>query len=218
MANYHRINLPKNPLREGFVPKINGIDFWHVYNKDLDKIINQETLNALAAIGLVPSFIAMFVALKDRSENDMFIHKDLHWHNEQWLPFSCAINWELNSTTTSKSYWWDMTKCMEYRDYTRPEKLPYPHNLLNGIGYGHGGIHNSKNNGILDGAVLLDSIELPYNDYPILFRTDIPHSVSFASQGKRYNLSMRFSLDSIKDWDHAEQVFKDMLQKRHIIT
>jgi hypothetical protein len=41
--NYHKLNLPKNPLRSTFTPKLNGEEFWHIY-RDVENVLSDEVL------------------------------------------------------------------------------------------------------------------------------------------------------------------------------
>ena len=239
--NYYKLNLPKNPLRNTFTPKLNGEEFWHIY-RDVENVLNDEVLSTLQTLNLIPLQILIFGAtVTNRKEG--LIHTDMGWDGTQWTQDACGINWELNDTI-STIQWHDLSKhCTEVKPYigVTPYNVPYPHcyaqaivyNLINPqpnlIVYDDEIVHLGKTldgkptgvvhppgwvfcNGIENPETLQQSVTLKQNDYPILFNTSKSHVVLYETKDTvRFSMSIRFHPKRFKNWEEAVDTFSNII-------
>jgi hypothetical protein len=194
--NYHKLKLPKNPLknRNCFDNLSDGP--WTIFT-DPVSLLTEETLLALKQVDLEPDLAVLFVCHYSERTNG-YIHIDLTLKDDKWAKIPFAINWELNENFTTEVFWYDVTDCFEiWPPITTDPKLCF----LNGAFY--------KKNPKLQETVTLTSDD---NYLPILFRTDVAHSTTFKTTEKsRYCLSLRFNLDKIPDWESAQQLVSSII-------
>jgi hypothetical protein len=190
--NYLKLNLPKNPINNEFVLEFNGDDFWHIYT-DVEKVLSKEILECFKLLDLHPAHVVIFSSKNPHRTNGL-LHTDLENHLGDWKPVSCAINWELNQTI-SMIEWHDTSNCVEYWPTTSSLESAYPLNYLQAIRYSIG-------------SVIEEEIELDSKEFPILFRTNKAHSITYkTTDTHRFMASVRFNIDQIESWEKAVSIF-----------
>lgn len=203
--NYKRLNLPKNILRETFIPELNGNDFWHIY-QDIESVLNDEIINIFKTLSVVPNMVILFGAnLTNRKLNQIMVHSDLYYKNNEWVDAPFGINYELGKTTTT-IYWFDTNKC-KYEQPMPAQFYQYPSNIFNGKVY-----HKKLTDPYPINAQIIESVTITNEENPILFRTDVAHGVSYITEtSPRFMLSIRFDVDIIKNWEQALDVFSNII-------
>jgi hypothetical protein len=193
-----------------FVPETNNGEGWHIY-KNVTAVLNAQTLKSFADLGLVPDMVVLFGS-DNTHRTAGYLHVDLGWHNSRWQPVPCAVNWELNRTTSTVE-WHDTSDYTEVWPTNSPARLGYPHNYLQGISFtkkiAPGAIVITEEN--TTSNTLIESATLTHND-PILFNTSRPHSVIYQTQdAKRFMVSVRFKFGQISSWEQAVEVFGNVI-------
>lgn len=192
---YKKLNLPANPL-------INGFDRTNLtVNKpgagqlqptaDLS-LLNQETLDAYASVGLEPSRIFVlgnksFVDDDPALDRRCAAHSDLHWVDGKWEYEIFAINYEL-TPELHKVVWkfWDIKAQPVMPDDPKTEQ----HTWLAGLHYNARQVGSIPNFGDPNDYTVIDQFVL---DRPTLCRVETPHSVHHTNPNtQRYGLSIRF--------------------------
>jgi hypothetical protein len=205
MNNCKLLNFPKNILRNDFKLTLNGADFWHVY-QDAKNVINDDIISLFKSLNLTPNMIVLFGSVhKIRTLNQIIVHTDLYKKHDQWVKPVCSVNWELGQTD-SDIHWFDTSECTEEPIDENAIKK-YPNNLFYGKTY----LKNEKNT-FPTGAKLLESVSLSSTSFPILFRTDIAHGVSYKTNSvPRFMISIRFDIDEIPSWEKAIDIFSEYI-------
>lgn len=206
MDNCKLLNFPKNILKNDFKLRLNGPNFWHVY-EDPESVINEDIISLFNSLNLNPNMIILFSSIyKVRSLDQIIVHTDLYKKNNTWVKPVCSVNWELGPTD-SEICWFDTSECIE--DLIDENKTKdYPNNLFYGKTY-----RTNEKNSLPIGAKLIESVQLSFSSFPILFRTDIAHGVSYKTNSvSRFVVSVRFDIDEISTWDQAIDIFS-----KHII-
>ena len=199
---YKLLNLPPDPLkRENLNSLVAKKKKYSTVEEDLETYLNTETLEVFKSLGIRPRFVVYFGRLFAK-KNEIQVHRDITYLDSVWKSIPCGINWELTPGLT-KFEWYDTT--------AHNEHLPDPvHALpleLNGAHYGH------RDNMDISSFSLLESLEVKVNQ-PYLFRTDVPHRVTYATTShNRICISIRFQLDDIPDWKCALQTFDGLIIK-----
>ena len=201
--NYFKLNLPRVPIKSSKLNRSANNDLWEIYT-DVEDILSNDLLARFEKLGAQPSMVVMFQAPTNVRKVPL-VHTDLKWRDNNWTTVPCAINWELQPIDTTVR-WYDTANCIEFWPKATFDQAPYPFNHLNAILYNH----EENVGGEPDGSVLIEEAKVNNSD-PILFRTDIPHGVTFQSKApNRFMASVRFS--NINSWEHAQQVFKDIIK------
>jgi len=209
--NYFKLALPTNPLNDTFIPETNNGEGWHIY-KNVEHVLNVSILDCFDKLGLIPDIVVIFGS--DTAHRTAgFLHVDLGWHAGMWKPVPCAVNWEINQTTSTLE-WHDTKDYTEIWPTDNPTNLSYPDNYLQGISF----VKTTAPNRIIiteesiASTTLIESATLTNNNSPILFNTSKPHSVIYQTQdAKRFMVSVRFKFNQIDSWDKAVKVFGNVI-------
>lgn len=202
MSNWYKLELPLIPLRSDVSLKNFTIPYeWNIYTNPLD-LLADDVKQIFYDLNVEPVLIVIFNAMES-TRTISYLHKDLTWQNNHWQTVPCAINWELQPTQTTVK-WYHTDNCKEYWPKTDFNTAAWPYKYLNSIGY-----MPDYQPGVPVDAVLLQQAEVEQTA-PILFRTDVAHSVQFQSQlPYRFMCSVRFG--NIHSWDHALEVFQEVI-------
>jgi hypothetical protein len=208
--NYFKLDLPTNPLNDTFVPSTNNGEGWHIY-KNVEHVLNAQVLDCFDKLGLVPDMVVVFGS-DNPHRTAGFLHVDLGWHDRMWKPMPCAVNWEINQTT-SVLEWHDTKDYTEIWPTNIPANLSYPDNYLQGISFVKTTVPDciviTEENIISN--TLIESVTLT-NNSPVLFNTSRPHSVIYQTRdAKRFMVSVRFSFSQIASWEKAIEIFRNVI-------
>ena len=164
----------------------------------IDAVLTAEFKDALEAVGMVAESLHVFYRNTDVSLEKSYVHKDVAFVDGQWVSVPFAINIETNPTTMATSVWWDVGSTPENIDDDQDTRVIKRH--LNGAKY-HENFHRSSPRYMQ--VPQLDSVTVVGNESPLLFRTDVAHSVASTSQGDRYNVSIRFNRELLPSYEAA---------------
>jgi hypothetical protein len=204
MKCHYKLALPNNPLRPHKNFKFKEFTGWSVFpSKGVVKsIINEDVLDALADLKMYPALVVVFSQTELRNNQNCFLHSDVTLLDKTWTSIPFAINWELNEDIDTTVSWWDTSKYETLYPPMTEAETKFPFNLLNGTRYNIDKSKSCVNH--LHNIELLDAVHLYKNDSPILFRTDVPHSLEFTTNERcRFNLSLRFDLAKVVNWQEA---------------
>lgn len=164
-------------------------------------------------LNILPDALVVFGHQNDINfKLNAVVHSDIRLIKNNWVDSPCAINWEITDSEANFS-WWDVygaKKCYpspydEYNLISPPSSPDYLERLLgSGIHYTSWNNKDYKSYRILETCVL-------NKQYPILIRTDIPHSVEYSGFKDRISISLRFSPDKISDWKSALKIFNNLI-------
>jgi hypothetical protein len=202
MSLFYKLNLPQDPLkRENLGSLIAKKKKYSTVEEDLETYLTSEILDIFKSINLRPRFVVYFGRLYAK-QNEIQVHRDITYLDNQWKSIPCGINWELTPGDTLFE-WYDTSK--------ENEHLPDPEHALplelNGAHYGH------RANMDISAFTNIGSLNVKENQ-PYLFRTDIPHRVTYkTSSHNRVCISIRFNLNDVKSWEHALEVFDSLIIK-----
>ena len=153
----------------------------------------RDRIECFKTLDLYPKHVVIFASKNPHRKNG-FLHTDLEYHQGQWKPVTCAINWELNQTTSTIE-WYDTSKCTECWPLEATSEPVYPLNYLQAISYSFG-------------SDVEETLVIESNEFPILFRTNKAHSITYKTQDEhRFMASVRFGIDQIESWEKAVDVF-----------
>lgn len=218
MKYYRFLNLPKNPLNplhqefvlKPAVPTLNWASSppWRVFHNDLDQLISLEMLEIFKYLDLTPTVMLLFSIEHDVSFENAYIHRDITYTGSKWVDVPFSINFELNPSTNSEIRWWDTTCATEYMTEGQEQNVLLKH--FNAIRYHPD--RSSSNPKNLNNLPVLEMLSLKGNTCPILFRTDVAHSVNrFTTVGIRYNVSIRFDTNQVSSFDAAVEKLKHLI-------
>lgn len=199
---YKLLNLPQDPLnRANLNSLIAKKKKYSTVEEDLETYLSPAILDVFKSINLRPRFVVYFGRLFAK-QNEIQVHRDITYLNNQWKSIPCGINWELTPGHTLFEW---------YDPGTEKEHLPDPvHALpleLNGAHYGH------RANMDVSNFTLVESLHVKENQ-PYLFRTDIPHRVTYATtSNNRICISIRFTLEDVPSWEHALTKFDSLIKQ-----
>ena len=219
MNNCYRLNLPSNPLNPKYKDEVLTLDQspanwiksppWKIFHgeDEINRLILPEILQTFRELDLYPSHIVLFFLTTPISFEKGYLHRDIALSDGVWTDVPFGINFELNPTTKTTISWWDTSNLQEIYDdddYSR-NCLPYQ----NGRRY-----HANRLRSIPKylNATLIETHSLEGNTHPILFRTNVAHSVSTTtSEGIRFNLSIRFDLKKHKTFEEGLEKLKPII-------
>ena len=160
--------------------------------------LHPDLVDTFKSIELNPQFIAVF-GRPDSHTGLSLLHTDLIVNDKNWVRSPCGINWDLTIGEATFN-WWDVGNCQEvYPDM--PPKSDFPPQV-NGIHYKERGNKNTT------GFQLIESYKIKLNQ-PVLFRTDVPHQISYTTSAKqRLSISVRFSMLEIPTWERGLEIFQ----------
>jgi hypothetical protein len=193
MQNFRILNLPDDPLKD----KVSLIRKYEsegrLYHIEKPSILKDEIINLFRTVNLDIGSVIVFTTYDSKlgSDSNRVIHADLTWNEStnSWENITCGINWELTDVR-GKFKWWNMDAVKSV--YPGSFKTStYPFTQLSGIHYEY-----RMRLGVPQQAILLEETDTAF---PLLVRTDIPHSVTFPGQG-RMSISIRFS-DHLLKWE-----------------
>lgn len=202
MSRYYKhLNLPLNPLKE-------GLDFDSLFYSKIQKqfnlnpleILNQNVCEFFSSYDLKHAVITVFRFHQGRSIASSLLHSDILRVNENWLPVSYGINWELTGDNTIFTWWQTQQKKffpMDPRSFNfNPQGIHYGGRLKHGVD---------------DNDILLESVNTGIG--PLLVRTDIPHLVYWPKQiiKNRVAISLRFNDGHKISWDDCVEKFSNIL-------
>lgn len=204
MNNCKLLNFPKNVLKSNFELISEEDEYWHI-GTNVSEIINDEILEILKSLNLHPNMVLLNKSKNDnRSFDKMLIHTDFYKKNGTFVKPACGINYELGlGEIETDIYWFNTESC---------ERIPFnPFTLYNNILF-YPQTYTQNDEGYPIGAKLIENVKLNNTSYPILFRTDLAHGVSYKStQSPRFMLSIRFDIDEIDSWEKALSIFSDYI-------
>lgn len=224
MKHFYKLDLPKFPLKKEEYDRILQIDNIQSFEKqnfrkytqfltyDSDDLI-QEVLDVnlytiLKDLNLIPKVLIVFYYSKDIDSNVSYIHKDLCLMDNIWKTVPFSINFEMNSTTVNTTTWWDTTGAEEFFDDTEKNRTQSK-NLI-AIRYHQ---NRLRSNIRFLNFKPFESITYSSIDNPILFRTDVAHSViTRNSQGTRFAVSLRFDLNQISTYEDAVKILQPLIK------
>jgi hypothetical protein len=198
MKNYHKLNLPKDPLKIKDFSCYDIENFWTIETNPKN-ILSDELNQIFFDIGVHPSFAVFFVVhANHRKDKHEYAHIDYTLSHAKWKPIPFGINWELNTNISSKLCWYDTSNCKEIEiSLDGDPEVDRTYEYLNGT--------------FFEGTPkVIDSVEC--TGEPILVRTDIAHTVSdfVTIESKRISFSLRFDVEKISSWKDAEYVFRNI--------
>ena len=199
---YKLLNLPQNPLKlENLESLVAKKKKYSTVEEDLETYLTPEILEIFKSINLCPRFVVYFGRLYAK-QNEIQVHRDITYLDNQWKSIPCGINWELTPGDTLFE-WYDTSK--------ENEHLPDPEHALplelNGAHYGH------RANMDVSTFTKIESLNVMENQ-PYLVRTDIPHRVTYkTSSYNRICISIRFKLNDVQSWEHALEIFDPLIIK-----
>ena len=178
---FQELDLPANPLVEGFQPPVGLFkDRKNRYYPVDKKNINEQTKKIFDELGLTVGGIIIF----KKCQNGMSpVHSDLLLMNDRWIKWHAAINYNL--TTADSNMTWYETKLKEIYPSDINSNQPLEYNL-SGIHYGYLGNRNIN----CPDFSLIGSCRLTK---PTLLRTDIPHTTVNLDSRDRVCASIRFA-------------------------
>ena len=193
MQNFRVLNLPNDPLKDkaSLIAKYESKSrFYHI---EEPTILKDEIIDLFKIVNLDIDSVVVFTTYASKAGKDSgrIIHSDLKWNQstDSWENITCGVNWELTDIT-GRFKWWNMDAVKEvYPDSGRA--LMYPFTQLCGIHYEY-----RMRLGVPQKAILIEETDIAY---PLLVRTDVPHSVTFPNVG-RISISIRFS-DNLLKWE-----------------
>lgn len=174
--------------------------------RSVDEILTNTAVDLFKGYGLEPRFV---IDLLPRNETEgitdtRMIHTDATEEENHWSPIVCGINFELLEDSEAEFSWWDMNKFDPIYEGKYPDDSDIDKEIkLRGIRYG--------SLGISEGAVFLERVK--YGTTPYLFRTDLPHMVTFNNtSGRRHGVSIRFK-EKWNNWEECCKVFEPLMSK-----
>lgn len=202
---YLKLNLPHNPLASDVsltqLP-VNRPGAGQVQPTVDISLLNQETLDAYASVGLVPERIFVLgnkSFVDDDPEFDVRCgaHRDMHWVDGKWQYQLFAINYELTPETHKVAWkYWDVSATPIF-----PEEPTTQESMWTaGQHFNAKQIGSTPNFGDPNDYTVIDKVIL---DRPTLCRIDVPHSAHHTnSLAQRYGLSVRFK-HNFKTWEQV---------------
>jgi hypothetical protein len=219
MKTYYKLDLPGNPLNPGTENKILNVSesdkFWYKnpnWNvlKDpvlIKELLKSEVLSQLQKCDLVPIVVVVFFMTKNVPLHKSFIHRDLRYNGKEWVDIPFSINFEINPTTTSTIFWWDSTDKQKYcldTEETRESRKD-----LMGFRYHEDYLKSTPKYLNFN---LIDSVTVKGESAPVLFKTDVAHSVETNTiEGTRFNVSLRFDTRKISTFDEAVERLQPLI-------
>lgn len=215
---YKKLNLPSNPLIDGYdITKltVNSPGAGQLQPTADLSILNQQTLDAFASVGLIPERIYVLgnkSFKEDQKDTNATVrcaaHVDLHWVGDQWIPHIFAINYEL-TPGIHNVYWkfWKVDAMPVLPAHTPPRN--FDEEYLQGLHFHARQTGSVPNFGNPADYTIIDEVKL---DAPILVRTEIPHSVHHDNESvQRYAISIRFS-HNFKNWEELTQQLEPLFK------
>jgi len=205
MLLYKELNFPCPIASNQQIAKILAkINFLKQQDKSYTTILtgpedylHPDLLDIFKSVGVVPQFIAVF-GLTNSQIGLSTLHADITFKNNKWTKMPFGINCDLTPGDAIFN-WWDTGDCPGL--YPDPAESEFPPQV-NGI---H---HKTRGNKDTSDFKLIDSYKIKFKQ-PVLFRTDVPHQISYTTSVKqRVCISIRFSPDDIATWERALEIFQ----------
>jgi hypothetical protein len=224
LSNSNSINLQKDEYDEILNMFIDKPDFdsYYIFKNPME-VLNASVIEQFEKLSLKVYTIILFGKIKKFKENkrvltnrglsDSLLHSDIYFDEKSnfWKPYVCGINSEIE-TGFQYFHWWKSKNLKELYPGKEETKDPVLRKLS--------GIHfESRSKYFNDPFEHFDLLEkkLIDNQKATLVRTDIPHSISYASENKlRFAISIRFHPDSFKSWEHALEIFKPLYETNNL--
>lgn len=219
MKCHYKLQLPRNPLNEEIAHKILKTapsdklwyknPHWHTFYEPeiINEVLSKELKECLHSVGLDPSLIVVFFITKEVTIERSFVHKDCTYIDGKWVSVPFGINFEINPTTVSTTTWWNTEGQKEYYDDNEETRELRKH--LMGFRFHENHLRSTPKYLKLDPV---DEVTVEGNTTPLLFRTDVAHSVlTSTKEGVRYNVSIRFNQDKIKTFDEAVERLQPLI-------
>ena len=198
---YYRLSVPNNPLKESAVRLDNAKSVANVIFPQSRDILNQQTIDLFANVGLDVDCCICFLReplpSKPERKDNMIVHTDWKFVGDQLEPWYFAVNYELLNGSSHMSWWNADGVPLKY-----PVKQQNNINLCSVIS---GDIHNPLD----DRYKLLERVQI--SNVPTLVNTSIPHSTDhYGYANRRLSLSIRFK-NKVNSWEEGVDLFKDLI-------
>jgi hypothetical protein len=205
MAFFKELNLPypiaNNQQFAAIVRKKFNDPSYTTILTQVDQYLHADLLQTCKTLGVTPQFIAVF-GRPGADTQVSGLHADTTFVHDQWIKIPCGINWDLTPGQATFR-WWDTGDCEELWPEQPGTEFPPQVNGIN---------HKMRGNRDPAGFNLIESYEIKHNQ-PVLFRTDIPHQITYTpSVNRRICVSIRFSVDSVPTWEHALEIFEPLFK------
>jgi hypothetical protein len=212
MVLYKKLNLCSSPLKGDPIPELmeKKEAFWkqvdnapvgvykHLYaNDEIEKYISPVLLQQLSLIKLKPALLINFSEYGPTHQT--WLHRDLTFIENDWVPLEIGLNWELAPGTTTFNWYKEKHNNCKVSSWPIRDELhcTWPRGFINGVRY----FDESELDNI--GSVTFD-VNTAY-----LVRTDIPHKVvSESPGGLRKCISVRFFVQDVPTFDKALELFE----------
>ena len=212
MILYKKLNLCSSPIKDNVIGELmekkenynNENDrlkkhlYKHLYaNDEIEKYLSPVLMDQLEKINLKPAILINFSEYGYTYET--WLHRDLTYINNAWIPLEIGLNWELAPSETTFNWY---TQNVENPNQSpSPEEndfsMLWPRSMINGIRY----YDESQMTQI--GSVMFD-VNTAY-----LVRTDLPHKIISRTPGNfRECISVRFFYEDIPTWERALELFE----------
>lgn len=212
MILYKKLNLCSSPLKENtiqelmdkkeeFAKKVDAAPvgvYKHLYaNDEIDKYLSPVLLQQLQLINLKPALLINFSEYGPTHAT--WLHRDLTFVDNDWVPLEFGLNWELAPGTTTFNWYQEKISNCKTSPWPLRDELhsTWPRGFINGVRY----FDDTELNHI--GSVTFD-LNTAY-----LVRTDIPHRViSQSPGGLRICISIRFFMEDVPTFNKAIELFE----------
>ena len=218
MILYKKLNLCSSPLKGDPMPELMAKkeEFWkqvdnapvgvykHLYaNDDIEKYISPVLLSLLNQLNIKPAILINFSEYGDTHET--WLHRDLTWLGDDWIPLEFGLNWELAPGKTTFNWYTEKSGSDVCNTSAWPQRIglanTWPRSFINGVRY------YDENQLRKIGSLTFD-INTAY-----LVRTDIPHKVvSESPYGWRKCISVRFFVQDVPTFNKALEIFEPFFE------